>query len=47
MIRQWFNWLELVWADGGYNAHQVQAAAAKAPPLRVEIVRRCAAPRLG
>ena len=37
-IRQRFNWLELVWADGGYNARQVEAAAAKQPPLRVEIV---------
>lgn len=39
-IRRRFNWLELVWADGGYNAHQVQAAAAKAAPLRVQIVKR-------
>jgi len=39
-IRQQFSWLELVWADGGYNAHQVQAAA-RAAPLRVEIVKRC------
>ena len=39
-IRQRFNWLELVWADGGYNARQVEAAAAKQPPLRVEIVKR-------
>jgi putative transposase len=39
-IRQRFNWLELVWADGGYNAHQVDAAAAKVPGLRVEIVKR-------
>jgi len=39
-IRQQFSWLELVWADGGYNAHQVQTAAAKAL-LRVEIVKRC------
>jgi transposase len=27
-IRQRFNWLELIWADGGYNAHQVKTAAA-------------------
>jgi transposase len=27
-IRQRFNWLELVWADGGYNAGQVKRAAA-------------------
>ena len=40
-IRQRFNWLELIWADGGYNAHQVQSAVAKQPALRVEIVRRC------
>ena len=32
------NWLELVWADGGYNAHQVTDAAAKVPGLRVEII---------
>ena len=29
-IRQRFNWLELVWADGGYNAGQVKRAAAAA-----------------
>jgi transposase len=40
-IRRRFNWLELIWADGGYNAHQVKTAAAKQPPLRVEIVKRC------
>jgi transposase len=39
-IRQRFNWLELVWADGGYNARQVQHAVAAQPPLRVEIVKR-------
>jgi transposase len=39
-IRQRFNWLELVWADGGYNARQVKLAAAKQPPLRVEIAKR-------
>ena len=39
-IRQRFNWLELVWADGGYNARQVELAVAKQPPLRVEIVKR-------
>jgi transposase len=39
-IRQRFNWLELVWADGGYNAGQVKRAAAAPPPLRVEIVKR-------
>ena len=39
-IRESFPGLELVWADGGYNAHQVQAAAAANPGLRVEIVKR-------
>ena len=34
-IRQRFNWLELVWADGGYNARQVEHAVAAQPPLRV------------
>src|SRR6476661_8682190 len=33
-------WLELIWADGGYNAWQVDAAVAKVPPLRMEIVKR-------
>jgi transposase len=33
-------WLELIWADGGYNAWQVDAAVAKVPPLRPAIVRR-------
>ena len=37
---QRFNWLELVWADGGYNARQVEHAVAAQPPLRVEIVKR-------
>ena len=39
-IRQRFNWLEIVWADGGYNARQVEHAVAAQPPLRVEIVKR-------
>jgi transposase len=39
-IRQRFPWLELIWADGGYNARQVEAAVGKAPPLRMAIVRR-------
>jgi transposase len=39
-IRRRFNWLELVWADGGYNARQVQTAAASQPPLKLEIVKR-------
>jgi transposase len=40
MIRGRFPWLELIWADGGYNAWQVDAAVAKVPPLRMEIVKR-------
>jgi transposase len=32
--------LELIWADGGYNAWQVEAAVAKAPRLRMAIVKR-------
>src|SRR3989442_10526084 len=39
-IRQRFPWLELIWADGGYNAWQVEAAVAKVAVLRVEIVKR-------
>lgn len=39
-IRQRFNWLELVWADGGYNARQVNEAAAREPSLRIEIIKR-------
>ncbi len=39
-IRNSFPWLELLWADSGYNAHQVDAAVAKVPSLRVEIVKR-------
>ena len=39
-IRRRFPCLELVWADGGYNAWQVDAAVAKVPPLRMEIVKR-------
>ena len=35
-----FPWLELIWADGVYNAWQVDAAVAKVPPLRMEIVKR-------
>ena len=30
-IRQRFPWLELVWADAGYNAHQVKDAIARSP----------------
>lgn len=39
-IRQRFNWLELVWADGGYNARQVNEAVARQPSLRIEIIKR-------
>ena len=39
-IRRRFPWLELVWADSGYNAWQVDAAVAKVPRLRLEIVKR-------
>lgn len=39
-IRRRFPWLERIWADGGYKARQVDAAVAKSPPLRVEIVKR-------
>ncbi len=39
-IRRRFPWLELVWADGGYNARQVETAVAKVPVLRLEIVKR-------
>jgi putative transposase len=38
-IRRRFPWLELVWADGGYNARQVDAAVAKMSRLRLEIVK--------
>ena len=34
-----FAWLELIWADRGYNARQVEAAVAKVPVLRMEIVK--------
>jgi transposase len=39
-IRRCFPWLELIWADGGDNAWQVDAAVAKVPLLRMEIVMR-------
>ena len=39
-IRRRFPWLELIWADGGYNAWQVDAAVAKVPRPRLEIVNR-------
>lgn len=39
-IRSRFPWLQLVWADAGYDARQVKAAAATIPVLQIEIVRR-------
>jgi transposase len=39
-IRRRFPWLELIWADGGYNAWQVGVAVAKVPRLCLEIVKR-------
>lgn len=39
-IRNSFPWLELIWGDSGYNAHQVNTAVAKVPSLRIEIVKR-------
>lgn len=39
-IRTRFPWLELVWADAGYDARQVKAAVAKLSILQLEIVRR-------
>lgn len=39
-IRRRFPWLEVVWADAAYAARQVEAAVAKIPVLRLEIVRR-------
>lgn len=39
-IRQRFPWLELVWADSGYDARQVKGVIANMPVLRMEIVRR-------
>ena len=39
-IRRRFPWLELIWADGGYNAWQVDAAVAKVRRLRLAIVKR-------
>lgn len=39
-IRNRFPWLELVWADGGYNAHPVKDAVAAVATLRMEIVKR-------
>jgi transposase len=39
-IHQRFNGLELIWADGAYNARQVESVVAEQPPLRLEIVKR-------
>jgi len=39
-MRRRFPWLELIWADGGYNTWQVDAAVAKVPWLRMEIVKQ-------
>jgi transposase len=39
-LRRVFPWLELIWADGGYNAWQVEAAVAKVPRARLAIVKR-------
>ena len=39
-IHRRFPWLDLFWADGGYNAWQVDAAVAKVPRLRLAIVKR-------
>lgn len=39
-IRNRFPWLELVWADAGYDAWQVKKAVARLPVLHMEIVRR-------
>jgi transposase len=39
-IRPRFPWLELIWADGGYNAWQVEAAVARVPRLRMAIIKR-------
>ncbi len=39
-IHNSFPWLELIWAESGYNAHQVNAAVAKVPSLRIEIIKR-------
>ena len=39
-VRRRFPWLELIWADGGYNAWQVDAAVAKVPRPCLAIVER-------
>jgi transposase len=47
-IRQRFPWLELIWADAGYNAHQVKDAVARfagAPARNRQAHRRHQRPR--
>jgi transposase len=39
-IRHPFPWLKPIWADGGYNAWQVDATVATVPLLHMEIVKR-------
>jgi transposase len=39
-IRRRFPRLKLIWADGGYNAWQVEATVATVPLLHIEIVKR-------
>jgi transposase len=39
-IRRRFPWLELIWADGGYNAWQIDTAVSKVPLLCMAIVKR-------
>jgi hypothetical protein len=39
-IRRRFSLLELIWADGGYNAWQVEAAVTKVSLLNMKIVKR-------
>lgn len=39
-VRRRFPFLELIWADAGYRAGQVDAAIAKHPDLRLEVVKR-------
>ena len=39
-LRRRFRWLKLIWADGGYNAWQVEVAVAKVLLQRMAIVKR-------
>ncbi len=39
-IHRRFRWLELIWADGGYNAWQVDATVTTVLLFRMEIMRR-------